>query len=281
MVLAVLAVSACGSPGPDTGDSKLTVVASFYPLQYLAERIGGDRVSVSSLTKPGAEPHDLELTPQDVVALAQTDLVVYLKGFQPAVDEGVDDQAFDVTASADLSRTQEGAVDPHFWLDPVRLQAVAAALAERLSEARPAGAATFKANAAAVSADLATLDKDFRAGLTDCSIRTLVTSHTSFAYLAERYGLRQVGITGLTPETEPDAGRLAEVSRLVRAQKVRTIYSETLVSPAVAETIAQEAGVSTAVLDPLEGLTDSSPGQDYLAVMRANLASLKKGQACP
>ena len=129
MVVAVLAVSACGSPGPDTGDSKLTVVASFYPLQYLAERIGGDRVSVSSLTKPGAEPHDLELTPQDVVALAQTDLVVYLKGFQPAVDEGVDDQAFDVTASADLSKTQEGAVDPHFWLDPVRLQTVAAALA--------------------------------------------------------------------------------------------------------------------------------------------------------
>ena len=279
--LAVLALSACGSPGPDTGDSKLTVVASFYPLQYLAERIGGDRVSVTSLTKPGAEPHDLELTPQDVAALARTDLVVYLNGFQPAVDKAVDAQAFDVTASADLSAAQQGAVDPHFWLDPVRLKSVAAALADRLSAADPAGAATFKANAATVAADLATLDKDFRTGLAGCTIRTLVTSHTSFGYLADRYGLRQVGITGLTPETEPDAGRLAEVSRLVRAQGVRTIYYETLVSPAVADTIAQEAGVGTAVLDPLEGLTDRSPGQDYLAVMRANLASLKKGQACP
>ena len=291
LLAGALTLSACGSPESGSSDSKLKVVASFYPLQYAAERIGGDRVSVTSLTKPGAEPHDLELTPQDVAGLADTDLVVYLKGFQPAVDEAVSsqavDKAFNAAASADLDLTytpigggQAGATDPHFWLDPVRLRAVVAALVERMSQADPAAAATFEANAATLDADLATLDGEFRASLARCANRSVVTSHNAFGYLAERYDLRQVGITGLTPDTEPDAGRLADVSRFVRAQGVRTIYYETLVSPSVADTVARETGAATAVLDPLEGLNDRSPGKDYFEVMRANLASLKKGQDC-
>jgi len=291
LVAAALALSACGAPGSQSGDSRLKVVASFYPLQYVAMRIGGDRVSVTSLTKPGAEPHDLELTPQDVAALADTDLVVYLKGFQPAVDEAVSSQAgnkaFDATASAELDLTytpvdggQQGDTDPHFWLDPVRLRAVVADLTERMAQADPTARATFETNSAALDTDLAALDREFRAGLARCADRTLVTSHNAFGYLAELYGLRQVGITGLSPDSEPDAGRLAEVSSFVRKQGVRTIYYETLVSPAVADTVARETGAATAVLDPLEGLNDRSPGKDYFEVMRANLASLKKGQDC-
>lgn len=280
----------------NAANRKLAVVASFYPLQYVAKRIGGDRVTVTSLTKPGAEPHDLELTPRDVAGLADADLVVYVKGFQPAVDDAVrsqaGDRAFDGSASAKLDLTytpieggervsqESGATDPHFWLDPLRLKAVSKALAARMEQADPAAKAELSANAAALLADLDTLDGELTAGLAHCANSDLVTSHNAFGYLAKRYGLTQVGITGLTPDAEPNAGQLADVTAFVRAHQVRTIYYETLVSPAIADVVAKATGASTEVLDPIEGLNDRSQGKDYLEVMRANLANLKKGQHC-
>ena len=299
--LALLTATAgCASSGADAGagpGDRLGVVASFYPLQYVAQRVGGDRVSVTSLTKPGAEPHDLELTPQDVAAVSDARLVVYLGGFQPAVDEAVAAQAadtsFDAAPAADLDLTytpieegQEvkgaaGATDPHFWLDPRRLSRVSAALEKHLAAVDPAGADAYRTNLAALQQDLDALDSDLRTGLASCTNRDLVTSHNAFGYLAQRYGLRQVGITGLTPEAEPDPAELADVTQFVRRHHVRTIYYETLVSPAIARTVAAETGAATAVLDPIEGLNDESQGDDYLAVMRANLANLQQGQPCP
>jgi zinc transport system substrate-binding protein len=302
VLAAALSVTACGSPdtaasgSTSTARGELSVVASFYPLQFVAERIGGDAVDVASLTKAGAEPHDLELTPKDVASLADTDLVIYLKGFQPAVDEAVTgqaaDRALDVTDAADLDLTytpieegvehadEAGATDPHFWLDPQRLRAVAKIVAERLTAAAPASSSVFAANLEKLDKDLATLDTDIDKGLATCASRVLVTSHNAFGYLSRRYDLKQVGITGLSPDAEPNAGQVAQVTRFVRQHKVRTIYYETLVSPAVADTIAADAGATTAVLDPLEGLNDQSQGKDYLSVMRANLANLRKGQEC-
>lgn len=288
----VLALAACGVPGTAPADGRLRVVASFYPLQFLVQRIGGDRVEVTGLTKAGAEPHDLELSPRDVASLVDAGLVVYLRGFQPAVDTAVDAEApgkaFDAARAADLdltltpgqSETGTRAVDPHFWLDPVRLQGVASALATRMSAVAPASAPAFRANLAALLTDLRRLDADLRAGLSGCASTDLVTGHAAFGYLARRYGLTQVGIAGLTPDAEPDTGRLAAVTALVRARHVRTVYAETLVSPAVANTLARETGARIAVLDPLEGLNDRSAGADYLAVMRANLATLRAGQPC-
>lgn len=306
VVLATLAVSvpalaACGgssSGGAAAGGTgKLTVVTSFYPLQFVTQRVAGDRAEVTSLTKPGAEPHDLELTPQDVGRVGQADLVVYLSGFQAAVDEAVKTSgtkaALDVAGPADLSLTytpiEEGAAatdeagsrDPHFWLDPTRLAAVTDAVAQRLGQVDPADAATFTANAAALRAELTTLDGELKQGLADCTNKNLVTSHNAFGYLAQRYGLTQRGITGLTPEQEPDPRSLADVAAFVKANKVRTIYYETLVSPDIAKVVAGETGAATAVLDPIEGLNDTSAGKDYLEVMRANLATLKAGQPCP
>ncbi|MGY1642043.1 metal ABC transporter substrate-binding protein [Geodermatophilus sp. SYSU D00703] len=300
-----LLLAGCGGSGTGGGDSEgLTVVAGFYPLEWAAERVGGDRVGVSSLTPPGAEAHDLELTPQDVAAVAQADLLVYLDGFQPALDEAAETEAagsaWDAGQAADLSLTSEehshegeGAdaeehaadggeapVDPHFWLDPTRLAAVGDALADRLTELDPDGAATFEENAAALRADLEGLDAEVQAGLANCAVDTLVTSHDAFGYLADRYGLRVVGISGLSPSQEPSPAQLAEIATLVREEGVTTVYTETLVDPAVAETVAAEAGVRTAVLDPLEGLTDDSAGADYLSVMRGNLATLQEGQSC-
>jgi zinc transport system substrate-binding protein len=292
----VLLAGCGGAAGSDAG-AGTTVVAGFYPLEWTAERIGGERISVDSLTPPGAEPHDLELAPQDVGAIADADLLVYLQGFQPAIDEAAEseagDHAWDAGTAADLSRAAvpeddhhedeahaDEAVDPHFWLDPVRLADVGDALAERLAETDPDGAATYRENAAALRADLEALDAELQEALADCSATTLVTAHDAFGYLADRYGFEVVGISGVSPSQEPEPAALAEIAGLVAERGVTTVYTETLVDPAVAETVAAEAGVRTAVLDPLEGLTDESAGDDYLAVMRANLAILEQGQSC-
>ena len=302
IVAGALGLAACGTGAPSAGSpagDEVTVVASFYPLQFAAERVGGDLVHVTNLTKAGAEPHDLELTPRDVGRLAKADLVVYLSGFQPAVDDAVDGEArgvaFDVADPArlapavsddghdhaeDAEDEAEGAVDPHFWLDPTRLADVADAIAQRLGRLRPDRAQELTANAAALRTDLQALDEELRLGLSTCASTELVTSHAAFGYLAERYGLHQVGIAGLAPETEPQPADLARVSTFVAEHHVRTIYYETLVSPTVAETVAQETGATTAVLDPLEGLSGKSAGTNYLDVMRANLATLRTGQPC-
>jgi zinc transport system substrate-binding protein len=302
---AALALAGCGTSDDAAagGGDGLTVVAGFYPLEWAAQRVGGERLEVSSLTPPGAEAHDLELAPQDVAAVAEADLLVYLEGFQPALDEAAAteaaDTAWDAGQAADLSLTaeehghegetaeehaehagDEEALDPHFWLDPTRLASVGDALAGRLAAADPDGAATYEQNAAALRADLEALDAEMQAGLADCAVDTLVTSHDAFGYLADRYGLEVVGISGLSPSAEPDPAQLAEITALVQERGVSTVYTETLVDPAVAETVAEEAGVQTAVLDPLEGLTDESAGSDYLEVMRANLATLQEGQSC-
>lgn len=304
---AVLLLAGCGDDGGGSagGDDGLTVLAGFYPLQWAAEQVGGDRISVSALTPPGAEPHDLELTPRDVGAVSEADLLVYLDGFQPALDEAAEqeagDAAWDVGDAADLVAGEDehadedghaedehaaedghdhGATDPHFWLDPTRLASVADALAERLAELDPDGASTYEENAAALRADLEALDEEMRAGLANCAVDTLVTSHDAFGYLADRYGLDVVGISGLSPSQEPDPAQLGTIAALVGERGITTVYTETLVDPAVAETVAEEAGVRTAVLDPIEGLTDESAGEDYLQVMRANLATLQEGQSC-
>jgi len=280
-----LTLGACGgspSAGP-TGNEPLQVAASFYPLQWVTSQVAGEHADVTSLTPPGAEPHDLELGPRQVATVAEADLVVYLDGFQPAVDAAVAQEAggsaLEVSDTADLVETG-GTVDPHFWLDPTRLADVADAVAQRLGEVDPAHSAAFTERAAEVRARLEALDAELREGLAGCAGTDLVTSHTAFGYLAARYGMEQVGITGLSPESEPSPNALAEVADFVADNDVRTVYSETLVSPEVAKTLARETGVRTAVLDPLEGLSSESSGEDYLAVMRANLAVLQEGQPC-
>jgi zinc transport system substrate-binding protein len=241
---------------------------------------------VSSLTPPGAEPHDLELTPKDVAKISDADLVVYLGGFQPAVDDAVKTEAKhhaeNVAPAAHLDRsvTEQGegtGTDPHFWLDPQRLSAVSSQIEQRLAQL---DAASYQANLTSLTADLTTLDAEYRTGLADCANKDLVTSHQAFGYLSERYGMTQVGISSLSPDAEPNPAVLARVADFVRKNDVRTIYYETLVSPAIANAVAGETGARTAVLDPIEGITNKSQGRDYFAIMRANLKNLEEGQPC-
>jgi zinc transport system substrate-binding protein len=289
-------LAGCGDDGEGSAPDTVQIEASFYPLAWMAEGVGGAHVSVDSLTEPGAEPHDLELTPADVASISDADLVVYLSGFQPAVDDAVAEAdgaaVLDVAPAADLDLTftpieegeehaeEAGSVDPHFWLDPTRLAAVAGAFADKLSELDPSHTDAYEANLAELTDQLDTLDGQLMTGLAACASTDLVTSHNAFGYLARRYGLTQEGITGLTPEEEPSPADLAAVTQFVEAHHVTTIYFETLVSPDIADAVAAETGATTDVLDPLEGLTDESPGNDYLEVMAANLANLRKGQSC-
>lgn len=296
LTAAALVLAGCGNQA--AGQSgKRDVVVAFYPLQFVTERIGGDAVAVTNLAKPGAEPHDLELSPQQVGEISDAGLVVYLKGFQPQVDEAVaqqaGDRAFDVATVQPLqpetagghehegeeAHEEEGGLDPHVWLDPTRLAAIGDRLAERLAEVDPAGAEGFAQRAAALRTELDQLDQEYKTGLATCQRREIVTSHAAFGYLATRYDLEQVGITGLSPDAEPSAQRLAEVAEEAREHGATTIFFETLVSPKIAETIAREVGADTAVLDPIEGLQPGSTG-DYLSVMRSNLAALRTALGC-
>jgi zinc transport system substrate-binding protein len=276
---AALVLTGCTSADAGDDDGRMPVTAAFYPLQFAAERVGGDHVRVSSLTKPGVEPHDLELTPKAVGSLARAAAVVYLGGFQPAVDQAVASQAADAAVDVAPAARLEGN-DPHFWLDPTRLADVATALADDFARRDPANAADYRANAAALVTQLGALDAEFRTGLAQCRTRELVTGHAAFGYLAERYDLHQEGVAGVSPDVEPDAATLRDLSTHVREAGVTTVYAESLVSPALAETVAREAGARVAVLEPLEGITDASRGHDYLEVMRANLATLRAGQEC-
>jgi zinc transport system substrate-binding protein len=301
-VLLTLAVGAgCAGRAAVNGftGGKLNVVTAFYPLQFLSERIGGDTVTVTNLTKPGAEPHDVELNPRQVGSIADAGVVVYLRGFQPAVDDAVAQEAkhraFDVAQvvpllpladgtdgrpepGADRPETTDGGMDPHVWLDPVRFATIADRLGRRLGQADPAHAADYTARAAQVRAQLDTLDRQMATGLRQCTRHEIVTSHSAFNYLASRYGLTQIGITGISPEAEPSPRRMGRIAAQARATGTTTIFFETLVSPKVAETVAREIGAQTAVLDPLEGLT--KPGADYFSVMRDNLGALRSALGC-
>lgn len=301
-LLSIAMVSACGGTGGRSADdARLDVVAAFYPLQYAVQQVGGTHVAVQGLTKPGAEPHDLELSPRQVSSIAQADVVVFESHFQPAVDAAVRDQAdksaLDVSAAArlDLVAVEDGhdhdteteeehadhaARDPHFWLDPMRYADVGDAIAARLSERDPANAAAYATNAKAFRASMTTLDGEFRTGLAHCAVDELVTSHAAFGYLAQSYGFHQESITGLTPDSEPSPAAMAELTSHIRETGATTVYAETLVSEDVARTLARETGARLAVLDPIEGITSASAGRDYPSVMRANLQVLRVGQEC-
>jgi zinc transport system substrate-binding protein len=293
LALTVAGISACSTTTTSTASSdpsRPTVVAAFYPLAYAAQQVGGDAIDVTSLTPAGVEPHDLELSAAQVAQIAEADLVLYVKGFQPAVDEAIEQQAADhaIDVSAGLTllpgedqgdEPSDGATDPHIWLDPANMAAIGESVGQRVSELAPSAADTVSADTEAFRAAMTNLSTEFSDALAECASRELVVSHEAFGYLARAFGLTQVGLSGLSPEAEPSPARLKEVSDLVRADGITTIYYETLVDPKVAQTVADETGATTAVLDPIEGLAPDSTG-DYASIMRQNLATLVAGQSC-
>jgi zinc transport system substrate-binding protein len=314
---AALLLVGCGQanePSGTTSDSaKLEIVAAAYPFQFVAERVAGQHGDVSSLTEPGAEPHDLELTPQQTAEVIEADLVVYEKTFQAAVDDAVaqsgKDNALDTTtvvplqdlgtahehegeehaeeghegeehAEGEEEHGEESGLDPHVWLDPTNMVTIGNAIAEKLGAVDPDRAADYTANAKALETELTSLNQAYAAGLQNCERTEFITSHEAFGYLAKRYGLTQIGISGLSPDAEPSPARIAEVQTEAKEHGITTIFYETLASPDVSKSIAGDLGLKTDVLDPVEGITADSRGTDYVAVMKSNLTALTAANGC-
>lgn len=358
---AAMMLGACsGEAGTAEGTSgesgdKPTIVTAFYGLQYTAEQIVGDAANVTTLTQPGQEAHGLELKPSQIGEIGEADMVLYVKQFQPAVDEAVaqsgNEHALDVATVADLLPASgqphdhdhgdddhddhdhaddehadhdhegeeghdhaseeahdhdhdhaddehadhdhaseeatddheghdHGDFDPHYWQDPERMAKVGQAIADQLGEQFPEMKDDLQANAKQFAEEMDTLDQEYETGLAQCERKEFITAHAAFQYLADNYGLTEIGISGVNPDGEPSPARIAEVQNLAKEHGVTTIFFETLTSPAVSEAIAGDLGLKTAVLDPLEGITDNSPGEDYPSVMRANLEALKEANGC-
>ncbi len=309
-LLIATTVTACSSAAGGSDDDTLTIVASFYPLQFVTEQIVGDRAEVTSLVDPGVEPHDVELSASQVAAIVDADLVVYLHGFQPAVDQAVEQREdsgaiFDVAeveplldASAEEEHGsageeaheeeahEHGATDPHVWLDPLRYANIADAVAEHLQEIDQEHAEEYADNAAQLRTELEALDAEYTDGLATCERREIFVSHAAFGYLTTRYDLEQIALSGLSPDQEPTPQRLAEVAALAEEHGATVIFFETLVSPEIAQTLAEEIGARVEVLDPIEGLNPDSADQssteapDYFSVMRSNLSALRDALGC-
>lgn len=319
-VLPVLTVSglvlaSCGADdgpeGTSSGGDGPAVAAAFYPLAFVAERVAGEHASVANLTQPGVESHDLELTGRQVGSIADADLVVYLDGFQPAVDDAIeqnssgnlidaadvaelipddhadehdDDEEHEDEAGehADDDGHDHGDLegDPHLWLDPANMVALTHAVEEALVELAPENTDAYQANAEELVAELEELDDEFETGLAQCERSLIVVSHEAFGYLAARYGLEQLGVAGLDPDSEPSPARVAEVHDTIRGEGITTVFYERLTSPDAVESLASDLGLETAVLDPIEGLTDETIDQDYLSLMRENLNALRTANGC-
>lgn len=310
-----LAASGCSAFSDEsaTDDGELTVAAAFYPLQFVSERVAGEHAEVTQLTQPGTEPHDLELSIGETAEITEADLVVYEEGFQPAVDDAIEQNAegvaLDAASVVDLMAVEEspeeheehageehaedehaedehaeedahdhGDVDPHFWQDPLRVADLADAVAEELAAIDEEHAEDYEANAVALRADLEELDAAFTTGLADCERDTIVVSHDAFGYL-EKYDLHVAPIVGLSPDAEPTAAVLGELEDLIRTEGITTVFSEPL-EPALGEGLAADLALTEAVLDPVEGLTDATADEDYLSLMESNLEAIRTANAC-
>lgn len=297
---ALLPLAACGAGS--SADGRISVVAGFYPLEYVAGQVGGDHVRVTNLTAPGVEPHDLELTARQVAEVSDADLAVHLGGLQPAVDAAIKTNGPDRVVDAldvvpDLIHEDEEAghdhdegeeheagedahgeaVNPHVWLDPANMTRIAAAVERQLSKADPDHAEDYTANLADFTGRMASLSTAYDQGLDSCRIEDVVVSHDAFAYLPTPFVFH--AIAGLSPDAEPTPAHLASLHDLIKESGATTVFTETLASPKLADTLAADLGIRTAVLDPVEGLTKGS-SQDYTSIMRDNLAALRKANDC-
>ncbi|KOG40838.1 metal ABC transporter substrate-binding protein [Streptomyces resistomycificus] len=295
--LGLATLSACSGESAAAGNTdKFDVVASFYPMQYLAQQIGGDHVNITNLTKPGQEPHDLEISAKQTAQLQESDAVLYLKNLQPAVDDAVAQSDVKTKIDAASLTTMEkhgnevgghaaehddheneelAGLDPHIWLDPVRYAQVAEGVGKAFEKADPDNAADYKKNTAALVKKLGALDTQYKEGLANTKTKVFITTHAAFGYLAERYGLTEEAINGLDPESEPSASRVKDLEKMAKADGVTTVFYETLVSDKTAKTIAADSHLKTDVLDPIEGITAKSKGDDYFQVMESNLKALQ------
>lgn len=270
---------------------KKQVTASFYPLYYFVSQIGGDKIDVKNITPAGSEPHDYEPTAQEIARIETSDLLV-LNGSVEAWGNKIRNNLKDTNVriveagggllTKELTEEGEKMRDPHIWLDPQLAKKQAQKITEGLIAIDPVNKMVYQENLKSLDIKFDQLDHDYKAGLSNCTSRDFITSHEAFAYLAQRYNLNQVAISGISPDEEPSAQELSRVAEFARANNVKYIFFETLVSPKLSETIANEVGAQTLVLDPIEGISDDDVvlGKNYFTVMEDNLKNLRIALGC-
>lgn len=307
----LVTVAGCSNKTKSTqvAPEKIKVFATIYPVYDFARQVGGDKIELAMLMPPGAEPHDWEPTAQDLVKIKSAKLVLYHGAGLEPIDKLLSKDVLATVKAVEVSKgiqllanqehdedeeeeghhqhdkdkkpdqhKHESETDPHVWLDPVYAQQEVKAIADALSEVDPANKDYYQKNAERFIQELAKLDNEYQTTLAKAARRDIITSHIAFGYLAKRYNLEQIGIMGLSPDSEPTPDKMAKVVDFCRTHQVKYIFFETLVSPKLADTIAKETGAGLLVLNPLENLTteEIKQGKNYLSVMRENLANLEK-----
>ena len=296
------------SVNEDSGKSRIKVVASFYPLAEFARQVGGDQVEVIISTPPGESPHDFEPTPQNIAA-AQTAQVFIFNGagLEPWAEkieselaqkgvavvhmtkyfellEAKDEHGHEEEAHEEEGEEhgEEGGLDPHIWLDPSLAKKEVEIIRDTLMRVDSRNARVYEENARRYMAELDSLDAAFASGLKQCKTRDIVASHGAFGYLAKKYNINVINIAGISPEEEPTPKRMAEIAVLAKEKGIKYIFFETLVSPALAQTLAAEVGAGTLVVNPMEGLTEQelNAGENYISVMRQNLQNIRTALSC-
>jgi zinc transport system substrate-binding protein len=309
LAIATLAFSGCGSDdasSPTPATARLDILTTIYPLTYFTERIGGDRVTVTSIISPGVEAHDFEPTPGDIRRISEADVLIYN---HPAFETWIEDAigtagngALVIVKAADLpddlefaddrgaeeeeepggNAHEDGETDPHVWLNPVEAAAQARAIETALAQADPEGAALFKANADALAAELMDVDQQYADALASCQLDEIVVSHLAYGHLAERYGLHELGLSGLSPEFESGPQQIAAIVDEMRALGISYILQEPIADDRLAETVAAETRATILPLHPLESLTqgETDAGETFFTIMAKNLESLKTALGC-
>ncbi|MFA6994910.1 MAG: zinc ABC transporter substrate-binding protein [Patescibacteria group bacterium] len=271
---------------------KIKVTASFYPLYFFAGVIGGQRAIVSNITPAGTEPHDYEPTAADMIQIETSRLLILNGGGLETWTQNIKQninfrQTLVIRAGENLTnqginKNNQEIVDPHVWLSPVLAQQMVDKITRGFIAVDPANQIYYQANADKLKIQLTQLDEEYVRGLSHCSHQDIVTAHAAFAYLAFQYHFNQLPIAGLSPEAEPAPQQLINIIQLVKSRQIKYIFFESLVSPKLAQMIAQEVGAQTLILNPLEGLTatEVAQNQNYFTVMRANLVNLQKALEC-
>jgi zinc transport system substrate-binding protein len=278
-----------------TDNPKLQVAASFYPLYFFASQIGGNKVKTVNITPAGAEPHDYEPTPKDIATIDNSKLIVLNgAGLEAWGDKITPDlnanhisvvkATFGITLlnNPDAEEAKNTPYDPHAWVNPITAKTEVENILLGFEKADPVNKDFYDANAAKLNQHLDQIDAEYKEGLSRCRQKSIVTSHAAFGYLAQQYGLTQVPIAGLSPDAEPSAQQLAQIADYAKKNQIKYIFFEALVNPKLSQTIANEVGAQTLVLNPIEGLTNDEikSGKDYFSVLEQNLANLKIALQC-
>lgn len=268
-------------------DKKISVIATFYPLEEFARAVGGEAISVKSIVPAGVEPHDYEPTPQDIASIYQSDVFILngagLDAWAEKIRPELESHGIKVLQMSEvIGLFSSDIADPHFWLDPKWAQKEVEAISEALTARDPARKEIYGQNTNNYLANLADLDLAYERGLRRCKTRTVVTSHNAFAYLAKRYGFEIISTGNFSEEAEVSPRDISQIIERMREQNLQYVFFAALDSPKIAETIAKEAGAQTITFNPVEGLTEEEKqaGENYLSIMRENLNNLQIAMQC-